>query len=151
MKQRVGLACALLGAPDLLILDEPTDGFDPLGRSEFREILQQESRRGATIIINSHLLAEAEHACDIVLMLSHGRIVEQGRIADLCRSKVAWRAGFINPPNQSTMLALGFIPTEDENVFMFGSQSPLELNDALSRVLLRGAVLVGVGAWSTGT
>src|SRR5262245_38165683 len=60
MRQRLGLAAALLGAPDLLVLDEPTDGIDPLGRAEVRRILAEERARGATLFLNSHLLSETE-------------------------------------------------------------------------------------------
>src|SRR4051794_16297790 len=64
MKQRLGLAAALLGRPELLVLDEPTDGVDPLGRVEIRRILAEERGRGATILLNSHLLSETERICD---------------------------------------------------------------------------------------
>ena len=60
MRQRLGLASALMGAPQLLILDEPTDGIDPMGRADVRRILSEERARGATIFLNSHLLSETE-------------------------------------------------------------------------------------------
>lgn len=75
MRQRLGLAGALLGAPDLLVLDEPTDGIDPLGRIEVREVLAQEKARGATVLLNSHLLAETERVCDWVAVLHKGQVV----------------------------------------------------------------------------
>ena len=78
-----GLAAALLGQPDLLLLDEPTDGVDPLGRAVLRDLLLEERSRGATLSLNSHLLSETERSCDEIGILSQGKIVRQGR---RCRS-----------------------------------------------------------------
>ncbi|AKQ65882.1 ABC transporter, ATP-binding protein [Myxococcus hansupus] len=70
MRQRLGLAAALVGDPALLVLDEPTDGIDPMGRMEVRRILQEEVRRGTTLFLNSHLLAETERVCDRIAILA---------------------------------------------------------------------------------
>jgi ABC-2 type transport system ATP-binding protein len=83
MLQRLGLAQAMLHEPDLLILDEPTDGVDPLGRSEMRAVLQQLKNAGKTVFLNSHLLQEVELVCDRVAILNHGEVLRTGRIADL--------------------------------------------------------------------
>src|SRR5690606_3123848 len=83
MRQRLGLAAALLGAPDLLVLDEPTDGIDPLGRIEVRDLLLQEKARGATLLLNSHLLAETERVCDRVGILHRGKLVQSGTLEAL--------------------------------------------------------------------
>ncbi|HEY5315535.1 MAG TPA: ABC transporter ATP-binding protein, partial [Pirellulales bacterium] len=83
MLQRLGLAQAMLHEPDLLILDEPTDGVDPLGRSEMRAVLQQLKHAGKTVFLNSHLLQEIELICDRVAILNHGEVLREGRIADL--------------------------------------------------------------------
>ena len=80
MRQRLGLAAALLGNPALLILDEPTDGIDPMGRVEVRRILQEEVQRGTTLFLNSHLLAETERVCDRVAILADGRVLREGRL-----------------------------------------------------------------------
>src|SRR6056297_1032838 len=72
MMQRLGLAQALLGAPDLLFLDEPTDGVDPVGRREIRDLLLDISREGTTIFLNSHLLSEGEQICTRVAILKAG-------------------------------------------------------------------------------
>src|SRR5262249_33446763 len=63
MTQRLGLAAALVHDPDVLLLDEPTDGVDPVGRREIRDLLQEEARRGKAILLNSHLLSEIERMC----------------------------------------------------------------------------------------
>lgn len=83
MQQRLGLALAMLHDPHLLILDEPTDGVDPVGRSEMRAILLQQKAAGKTIFINSHLLQEVELVCDRVAILDRGRVLEQGSIHEL--------------------------------------------------------------------
>lgn len=83
MRQRLGLAMALLGEPALLVLDEPTDGIDPLGRARIRAVLEEEAARGATIFLNSHLLAETQRICDRVAILAGGRLVLTDEVARL--------------------------------------------------------------------
>jgi ABC-2 type transport system ATP-binding protein len=83
MQQRLGLAQALMNDPQLLVLDEPTDGLDPVGRREVREILRELRERGKTVFLNSHLLGEVERVCDRVAILSHGEVVSQGTIDEL--------------------------------------------------------------------
>jgi ABC-2 type transport system ATP-binding protein len=87
MLQRVGLAQALLHEPRLLILDEPTDGVDPVGRRQIRDILQALEQRGVTIFVNSHLLAEVEAFCRDVAILHKGKVVLQGRVRELTAGK----------------------------------------------------------------
>jgi ABC-2 type transport system ATP-binding protein len=87
MKQRLGIAQALLHDPDLIILDEPTDGVDPLGRREIRELMARLKERGHTIFLNSHLLGEVELICDRVAILQQGTLVREGTIAELTKQK----------------------------------------------------------------
>ena len=83
MKQRLGLAYALLGDPELLILDEPTNGMDPAGMAEVRDLIRSLGSEGRTVLISSHLLNEVEQVCDSVAIISKGRLVVQGDVADL--------------------------------------------------------------------
>jgi ABC-2 type transport system ATP-binding protein len=83
MTQRLGLAAALVHEPDALLLDEPTDGVDPVGRREIRDLLQEEAGRGRAILLNSHLLSEVELLCGRVAVLRQGSVAAQGRIEDL--------------------------------------------------------------------
>ena len=76
MLQRIGLAQALLNEPDLLFLDEPTSGLDPLGRRLVRDVIKEQRERGATILLNSHLLSEVEVTCDRVAFIRAGEVVE---------------------------------------------------------------------------
>jgi ABC-2 type transport system ATP-binding protein len=83
MQQRLGLAQALLHDPEMLILDEPTDGVDPVGRSEMRSLLLRLKLAGKTIFLNSHHLQEIELVCDRVAILQNGLVRREGRVADL--------------------------------------------------------------------
>jgi len=82
MRQRLGLAQALLHDPELLVLDEPTDGLDPVGRSQVRDILRELGDEGRTVFLNSHLLQEVEMVCDHVAILNRGELKFVGAISD---------------------------------------------------------------------
>ena len=83
MQRRIGLAQALINDPDLLILDEPTSGLDPIGTRQIKDIIRTLARRGKTVLLSSHLLADVEDVCDRVCILYGGRQRELGNIADL--------------------------------------------------------------------
>ncbi len=83
MKQRLAIAGALLGNPDILVLDEPTNGLDPVGISEIRELIKQLSKEGITIIMASHLLDEVEKVCTNVAILKSGNLLSSGPVLDV--------------------------------------------------------------------
>ena len=83
MKQRLGIAAALLPDPDLLILDEPTNGLDPAGIAEMRVLFRSLADDGITIFVSSHLLSEIAQICKHLVVISSGRMVFQGHIGDL--------------------------------------------------------------------
>ncbi len=85
MKQKVGIAQCLLNEPRLLFLDEPMRGLDPVAVRQFRDILLEMNRRGATIVMSSHILAEVEQVANRVAILDHGRVVAQDAVANLVR------------------------------------------------------------------
>jgi ABC-2 type transport system ATP-binding protein len=87
MMQKIGLAQSMLSDPDLIFLDEPTDGVDPIGRKEIRDILTEIKSRGKTIFLNSHLLSEVEMICDRVAILNKGDLIKQGNVDDLTRAE----------------------------------------------------------------
>jgi ABC-2 type transport system ATP-binding protein len=83
MKQRLGIAAALLADPELLILDEPTNGLDPAGIVEMRGLIRSFAGDGITVLVSSHLISEIEQVCDHVVMIRGGQLVHQGPVADL--------------------------------------------------------------------
>jgi ABC-2 type transport system ATP-binding protein len=87
MKQRLAVALALLNDPDLLILDEPTNGLDPAGIVEMRDLLRRLAAEGKTIFISSHLLAEVQQMCTRVAIIAAGRLVAESAVADLLRER----------------------------------------------------------------
>ena len=87
MLQRIGLAQALINDPELLILDEPTNGLDPFGRMKIRQLIEQLKARGKTIFFSSHELSEIETVCDEIIMIANGRIIRQGSVAELIGDK----------------------------------------------------------------
>ena len=89
MLQRIGLAQALVHDPRLVILDEPTAGVDPLGSAAIAEIIRELKRRGKTVLLCSHLLAQIEGLCDRVAILHRGKLVREGRVDDLVQEKDA--------------------------------------------------------------
>jgi ABC-2 type transport system ATP-binding protein len=93
MKQRLGLAQAMMHQPEIIFLDEPTDGVDPIGRREIRGLLQDLRNQGITIFVNSHLLGEVELICDRVAILDRGNMIRQGDIATLTRQTGTFRIG----------------------------------------------------------
>ena len=87
MKQRLGLASALLGDPELVLLDEPTNGLDPAGMVEVRSLIRDLGTGGRTVILSSHLLHEVEQVCDRVAIISKGRLIAQGDVRDLVQQR----------------------------------------------------------------
>lgn len=87
MMQRIGLAQAMVNNPELIFLDEPTDGVDPIGRKEIRDVLENLKAEGKTIFLNSHLLSEVEMITDRVAILNKGKLLKEGTVADLTTSK----------------------------------------------------------------
>lgn len=91
MTQRLGLACAMVHAPQVLLLDEPTDGVDPVGRREIRDILRAEADRGTAVLLNSHLLSEIERTCDRVAVLRDGKVAAFGTVKDLTQKSATYK------------------------------------------------------------
>lgn len=142
MRQRLGLAAALLGGPELLVLDEPTDGIDPLGRAEIRRILSEERARGATLFLNSHLLSETERVCDRIGILSKGALIREGALDVLCGSETRFRVRFAPGFDEGALSRSGLSKGEGEGVFLCEAADPRELNAALDRARSSGALLI---------
>jgi ABC-2 type transport system ATP-binding protein len=144
MRQRLAIALALLGDPDLLVLDEPTNGLDPQGMREVRTLLRGLADRGKTVFVSSHLLAEVEAMCDRVGVLARGRLVAEGRPADLRAPQGVVRVEVDDPAR--ARLVLGSVPgvsvdgTEGGalRLRLSGPATPAAVNAAL----VRGGVAV---------
>ncbi|MGH9435126.1 MAG: ATP-binding cassette domain-containing protein [Terriglobia bacterium] len=103
MMQRIGLAQALLNAPELIFLDEPTSGLDPAGRKLVRDMIRAQRARGATVFLNSHLLSEVEVTCDRVAFIKHGEVLHTRRLDEMAEVTVAMRARNINAAAQEAL------------------------------------------------
>jgi len=137
MKQRTGLAVALIGSPELLILDEPTDGIDPMGRAQIRQVIAEENKRGATIFLNSHLLAETERICDHIAILSKGRVVKTGNISSLQKTDI-YEIRFVDPPPPEVLSKFELTPSGHQGFYNLHVQSPQALTALLGRVFEEG-------------
>jgi ABC-2 type transport system ATP-binding protein len=131
MKQRLGIAAALLKAPRLLILDEPSNGLDPAGIRDVRELIRRLGRDGTTVLLSSHLLAEIQQVCDSVTILAHGRCVATGPVSDVLAARssgdvhvgvpdpaaaaaVLTGAGFAVSPADGSALVVHAVPAPGE-------------------------------------
>lgn len=110
MKQRLGIAQALMHDPEIIFLDEPTDGVDPVGRREIRELLTSLKQQGKTIFINSHLLGEVELICDRVAILQRGQMIRQGTTQELTQQQGHYEIGLAPGESlpQADLEQLGF-------------------------------------------
>jgi ABC-2 type transport system ATP-binding protein len=138
MQQRLGLGVALLGTPDLVLLDEPTSALDPVGRNDVRAIVRAARDRGATVILNSHLLTEVERVCDRVVIVDHGRIVAAGSLHDIVAGDgVRVRVTDLNGPARA---ALGWIgPVEDDGSWLtFRPLPPDRIPDVVAAIVAAG-------------
>lgn len=108
MARRVGLAQALINDPDLVILDEPTSGLDPLGCREVKDLIQMLAKRGKTVVLSSHLLADVEDICDEVVILYGGKIQASGKLGDLLaiQNKTRFTVPDLAPEVQEKVMAL---------------------------------------------
>ena len=109
MKQRTGIAQAIFHDPDLIFLDEPTDGVDPVGRREIREMIADRKRKGATVFVNSHLLGEIELMCDRVAIMQKGELIREGTVQELTARRGVFVLGVADGPfPEVEVRAMGF-------------------------------------------
>jgi ABC-2 type transport system ATP-binding protein len=141
MMQRLGLAQALINDPQLILLDEPTDGVDPVGRKEIREVLTRLKNEGKTIFLNSHLLSEVERISDRVAIMDHGVIVKEGSIDDLTRTEHVYEMHIANM-NPAILAALGTnIISANGASLEISCESPELLNGIMDTIRASGGVI----------
>jgi len=95
LRQRVGFAQAFLGPPDLLLLDEPTEGLDPIGIRDARQWIGAARERGCTVLVSSHILSEVERTCDRLVILHEGRVAAVGRRSEIVREGETLEDAFV--------------------------------------------------------
>jgi ABC-type multidrug transport system ATPase subunit len=137
MRQRLGLAAALIRRPRLLVLDEPTNGLDPQGIREIRDLLAGLNRQGTTVFLSSHLLAEVEQLCDRVGVLDRGRLVVQDRL-DALRGPTGRLHVRTPDVEEARALLDGQVEQVDAHELLVRHDDPAELN----RLLVQGGVRV---------
>ena len=139
MQQRLGLAQALIHEPELVFLDEPTDGVDPVGRAAIREMVLELQRRGVTVFINSHLLMEVELICDQVVIMHKGKILREGTIDDLTPDTGVVRFEVAERPADLEALLAGVgsrLVLENERSFTLFAV-PAEVDQAIDKLRSR--------------
>lgn len=148
MMQRVGLAQALMNDPDLILLDEPTDGVDPVGRREIRDVLLQLRKQGKTIFLNSHLLSELEMVCDRVAILVQGQVAMQGTLDELTRDSRRYEVVIQGSPPTSAVMANNELRTEvvgeNQTKIVLRSSEPNDVQPLLDRLRQEQRVVVAV-------
>ena len=143
MTQRLGLACAMIHAPQVLLLDEPTDGVDPVGRREIRDILRAEADRGTAVLLNSHLLSEIERTCDRVAVLRDGKVAAFGSVDDLTRQTATYKM-VATPIDDSLVAAFRETGADVQRVnghMVLSVTDVQHLNALVDQVRARGSVL----------
>jgi len=124
MRQRIGIAAALINDPDLVLLDEPTDGVDPVGRRDIRDVVRVLKDRGKAVFINSHLLSELELVCDRVAILVQGRVASQGTIHELTLDQQRYEIELAEPAPSARL-------PEDADISVDGATVRIATLDAL--------------------
>jgi len=150
MRQRAGLAAALVNDPQIIFLDEPTDGVDPVGRVEIRDLLIQMRREGRTVFLNSHLLGEAEQVCDRVAILVQGRVVKQGSMADLQKEgsrqelTVRWGAASARPLPFRGMNIAPTVNADGSHQYVFSDLDTAAAQPALDAARAMGGEIISL-------
>jgi len=142
MLQRLGLAQALIHKPKLLILDEPTDGVDPVGRREIRDILNKLTGTGVTVFINSHLLSEVESFCEYVAILKKGELAIEGKISSLLAGRGFRIAASLIPEQalaEIRRLGASILPKPDGLEMQVGTRE--EANAVIDKIRAAGGFI----------
>jgi ABC-2 type transport system ATP-binding protein len=147
MTQRIGLAQALLHDPELLILDEPMSGLDPIGRKQVRDIILRERQAGKTIIFTSHVLSDVEMLCDRIAIINKGQVVARGTLDELLRRevrRVRVQVTNLSPELEQALTREGMGVRRVDDMAHVTLEGDHEVGTLLSRLLAAGAMVVEV-------
>jgi len=146
MMQRVGLAQALLNDPQVIFLDEPTDGVDPLGRKEIRDLIMELRSHGKTIFLNSHLLSEVELICDRVAILNRGDLVRIGTVKELTEDAHLYRIEVAEEHGERLPAALASFTRRETggNGVVIEVENVQRLNEALDHLRNQGLLITAI-------
>ena len=133
MKQRLAIAATLLKSPDLLILDEPTNGLDPAGIREIRDTIRDLGHSGTTVLLSSHILAEVQQVCSSATIIGNGRLLASGRVDDLLQGDAAYRVVVPDPAAALPVLtAAGFTAEAQNGSLLVESVDPAAITRTLA-------------------
>ncbi|HWJ67564.1 MAG TPA: ABC transporter ATP-binding protein [Nocardioides sp.] len=132
MKQRLAIAATLLKDPDLLILDEPTNGLDPAGIREIRETIRGLGEAGVTVLLSSHILAEVQQVCTSATIIGNGRLLASGRVEDLLGSSTSHRVVVPDPPQAvAALMAAGLDATAEARAVRVETEDAARITQVL--------------------
>jgi ABC-2 type transport system ATP-binding protein len=146
MQQRLGLAVALLGSPELVFLDEPTSALDPVGRLDVRSIIRAARDRGTTVFLNSHLLTEVERVCDRVAIVDEGQVIAAGRLDELLGAPaLRMRVTDVAPAVIEALSKFGRVETEGDQLTI-DPIDPARVPDVVAAIVATGGRVHDVDA-----
>jgi ABC-2 type transport system ATP-binding protein len=144
MIQRIALAQALMNKPELLVLDEPTDGLDPLGRRQVREMLIALKQTGTTVFLNSHLISELEMICDRVAILVDGLVARQGTLSELTEQTISYRIRLATPTPGLEQTLKPFNAAQHGNDITIEEADIAKLNELIDKLRAKNAPIESI-------
>jgi ABC-2 type transport system ATP-binding protein len=147
MLQRIGLAQALINDPELVVLDEPLTGLDPLGRKEFKDIILDLKSKGKTVFFSSHILPDAEMVCDQVAIINKGKLLRAGNLNQLLNAKikaVEFGCRNISPKTEKLLLELSFSTSRVQEQWLFNLKQESDVPRALEVISQNGGQVVSI-------
>jgi ABC-2 type transport system ATP-binding protein len=141
MMQRLGLAQALINDPELIFLDEPTDGVDPIGRKEIRDVLVELKNRQKTIFLNSHILSEVELITDNVGILNKGKLIKEGTVRELTEKKEEYRLSFDGTLNDEALSGIDSLKKNKDGYYNLKVFDINELNKVIDTLRNRSILI----------
>lgn len=144
MRQRIGIAQALINDPDLVLLDEPTDGVDPVGRRDIRAILDRLRDEGKTVFVNSHILSELEQVCSRVAILVQGQVASQGTIDELTSGQERYEIE-LSPESSSVLQAFEGESAEiSKHTLKLLSVEPKDVQPVIDQIRAKDGVILSI-------